>query len=238
MSMSLCGTKRKIADIVNSSITAKDEAGNDDDYDYNITDTEAAVSLIIQCQIIHRLCKGALVHQIYSVLSNKTSVDSEILLLRRNGGIRLLQFELNSAAAIKESQFLMSSEDYKSDLIEMSASAPAHSTLRLSLQRFIPIAHRYLEKLSILESELLAVSPVSSSRGNCGSAGKNSKSDPHLSPENVEELIAVGFLSRRTDNFSSTSKVLWFSHPILRTLRQWIYSTRKDIAVTMLSNSK
>lgn len=235
MSTDLCGSKRKIAEIVKCSTTVVKEAGNDDVDDHNLTDTEAAVSLIIQCQSTHRLCKGALVHQVYSVLSNKTSVDSEILLLRRNGGIRLLQFELNSAAAVKESQFLMSAEDYKSDLNEMSVSAPAHSTLRLSLQRFIPIAYRYFEKLSILETELLE---VSSSRGKSGSAEKNSKLDSQLSPENVEEMIAVGFLSRRTDNFSSTSKVLWFSHPILRTLRQWIYSTRKDITVTMLSNTK
>jgi hypothetical protein len=47
-----------------------------------LTDSELAISAIISSENGVTLCKGALIHQLYAILFNKTAVDKEISFLR------------------------------------------------------------------------------------------------------------------------------------------------------------
>lgn len=214
----------------------------EDDFDFddnlvNLTDTEAAISLVISSEEGHQICKGALIHQLYAVLSNKTTVDVEILKLRQNRGVKLLNFHL-AGASTTESQFVMMSRDYFADLNDKLNATVSDDHLHGSLSRFIPLATKYLDRVSILESDLL----ISNTRVNHG-VGINQETvvahkakcsdvyDDQLSVEDIHNIVTAGFLSKRRDLEASSNKVLWFAHPILGNLRRWIDSSRKEIMV-------
>jgi Serine-threonine protein kinase 19 len=220
------GQKRKVSDVEYSDhVIAKNYPIRDI---CDITDTEAAITAVIQSQTGDQICKGALIHQLYAILSNKTAVDSEISNLRKNGGVKLLQFDLTVSAILKESHFVMLSSDYKSDLENKLKSISPDSALYSCLQRFIPLANKYLNKLSIHESDLLVPCEDSAPLRTAENA---LTLDIPLAASDIQEIIKAGFLCKRTDNASGTSNTLWFSHPLLGRLRQWIYSSRKEITV-------
>jgi hypothetical protein len=205
---------------------------SDDDL-FNITDTEAAITAVVRSQTCHQLCRGALIHQLYAILSNKTFVDTEILALRLKGSIKLLQFDLSGTVAVTESHFVMLCEDYKSDLHDSLNATSTSDSIHGSFRRFIPLALKYLDKMSILESDLLAPNQMNGVRGVLSSTSKKAVSrDDSLSLEDIREMIAAGYLSRRTGNLSTSDNVLWFSHPTLGNVRQWIHSGRKEITVS------
>jgi hypothetical protein len=207
---------------------------SDDDL-FNITDTEAAITAVVRSQTCHQLCRGALIHQLYAILSNKTFVDTEILALRLKGSIKLLQFDLSGTVAATESHFVMLFEDYKSDLHDSLNATSTSDSIHGSFRRFIPLALKYLDKMSILESDLLASDQTNGVKGNLSSTSKkavHTESMTSLSLEDIREMISAGYLSRRTGNLSTSDNVLWFSHPTLGKVRQWIHSGRKEITVS------
>lgn len=223
------GQKRKAAEIDHSEHVIANNYPIGDICD--ITDTEAAITAVIQSQVGDMTCKGALIHQLYAILTNKTSVDSEISNLRKNGGVKLLQFDLTDSAILKESHFVMLSSDYKSDLEDKLKSISPDSVLYSCLQRFIPLANKYLNKLSVHESDLLAPCEDLAS---IHTAENALTPNVPLAASDIQEIIKAGFLCKRTDNASGTSNTLWFSNPILGRLRQWIYSSRKEITVILV----
>lgn len=199
----------------------------------NLTDTEAAISLVVKSEAGEKICRGALIHQLYAVLSNKTAVDIEIMTLRQNRGVKLLHFYLAGQALAIESQFVMLAADYIADLNDkLNATASTYS-LHGSLLRFIPLATKYLDRMSILESDLL-----SSDIGIIHVAATAQKAHPSkfygdpLSTNDVHNIVSAGFLCKRRDLDSTNNNVLWFAHPILAKLRQWIDLSRKEIVVT------
>jgi hypothetical protein len=184
-----------------------------------LTDSEAAITAIISSENGVSLCKGALVHQIYAILSNKTAVDKEISFLRQRKKIKLLQFYLSDTSMAYESQFVMLSATYEADLKDVIESLKPGSVAHESLLQFQTFAMNNLHRVSILESDILV-------------GGKNSdKSGGRLSNIDLQNVIAAGFLCKRRDISSSNNNanVLWFSHPILSSLRRWIESSRKEI---------
>ena len=146
--------KRKLSEDESSTIGPDLEF--DDDL-MNFTDTEAAISAVIRSTQGSQLCKGALVHQLYAILPNKTDVDNEILHLRQSRGIKLLHFNPTGSVLAAESHFVMLSSDYTGDLRNKLDAVAKGSSLHGSLVRFIPFAVKYSDKLSILESELLSI---------------------------------------------------------------------------------
>lgn len=207
---------------------------SDDDL-FNITDTEAAITAVVRSQTCHKLCRGALIHQLYAILSNKTFVDTEILALRLKGSIKLLQFDLSGTVAVTESHFVMLCEDYKSDLHDSLNATSTGDSIHGSFRRFIPLALKYLDKMSILESDLLAPDKTNGIKGDLSSTSKKAvprENMTSLSLEDIREMISAGYLSRRTGNLSTSDNVLWFSHPTLGKVRQWIHSGRKEITVS------
>lgn len=207
---------------------------SDDDL-FNITDTEAAITAVVRSQTCHKLCRGALIHQLYAILSNKTFVDTEILALRLKGSIKLLQFDLSGTVAVTESHFVMLCEDYKSDLHDSLNATSTSDSIHGSFRRFIPLALKYLDKMSILESDLLAPDQRNGVKGGLSSTSKKSAPRDNmnsLSSEDIREMISAGYLSRRTGNLSTSDNILWFSHPTLGNVRQWIHSGRKEITVS------
>ena len=222
-------------------LSSVDSSATEDDFDLddemvNLTDTEAAISLVIRSEKEEMLCKGALIHQLYAVLSNKTAVDVEILKLRQNKGIKLLNFNLAGAASATESQFIMMSRDYTADLNDMLHSTVAGGNLHGSLSRFIPLAMKYLDRVSILESDLLTSNTrvvhgfaVNQGTSKLLEALPSGVCDDQFSVEDIQNIVTAGFLSKRRD--LESAKVLWFAHPILGNLRRWIDSSRKEIMV-------
>lgn len=208
-------------------------AVSDDDL-FNLTDTEAAISAVVRSRACQKTCRGSLIHQLYAILPNKTFVDTEILALRLKGSIKLLQFDLTGTVTVAESHFVMLSQDYKSDLNDSLNATSISDSIRGSFRRFIPLALKYLDKMSILESELLSPKEMNRSESNQSSASKNavSRDNPlSLSPDDIREMISAGYLSRRIGNLSTSDNILWFSHPSLGNLRQWIPLGRKEITV-------
>lgn len=220
------GRKRKASDVDCQTTVSTNNYPIRDICD--ITDTEAAIIAIIQSETAAKTCKGALVHQLYAIFPNKTAVDSEISNLRNNGGVKLLQFDLTDSAVLRESHFVMISSDYKSDLEDKLKSTSTDSALHGCLQRFIPLAYKYLNKLSIHESDLLA--PCEGTAILITDENSVTPNVP-LTASDIQEVVKAGFLCKRTDNASGISNTFWFSHPILGKLRQWIYSSRKEITV-------
>ena len=207
---------------------------SDDDL-FNISDTEAAITAVVRSQTCHKLCRGALIHQLYAILSNKTFVDTEILALRLKRSIKLLQFDLSGTVAATESHFVMICEDYKSDLHDSLNATSTSDSIHGSFRRFIPLALKYLDKMSILESDLLAADQTNGVKGDLSSTSKKTvprENITSLSSEDIREMISAGYLSRRTGNLSTSDNVLWFSHPTLGKVRQWIHSGRKEITVS------
>lgn len=223
------GRKRKLSDVNHSELIIANNRPVRDICD--ITDTEAAITAVIQSQTGDKICNGVLIHQLYAILSNKTSVDSEILNLRKNGGVKLLQFDLTDSAILKESHFVMLSSDYISDLDDKLKSVCPDSALYSCLHRFKPLAIKFLNKLSVHESDLMVPHKDSVPSRIAENA---STSDICLTVIDIQEIIKAGFLCKRTDNASGTSNTLWFSHPTLGRLRQWIYSSRKEITVILI----
>ena len=226
------GEKRKSME---DEVTVKQgiPAISDDDL-FNLTDTEAAISAVVRSQTCQNTCRGSLIHQLYAILPNKTFVDTEILELRLKGSIKLLQFDLTGTVAISESHFVMLSKDYKSYLNDSLNAASISDSNRGSFQRFIPLALKYLDKMSILESDLLSPKEMLRSESHQSLASKKAVAIDNplsLSPDDIREMISAGYLSRRIGNLSTSDNVLWFSHPTLGNLRQWIHVGRKEITV-------
>ena len=239
------GTKRTLTEL-------ESDAGLDDEI-LSLTDTEAAITAIVNSEHGDRPCKGVLVHQLYAMLSNKTAVDTEILTLRQSRSIKLLQFYMSDTASVTESLFVMPSSAYRADLTSVLTASPASSSLHGSLTRFIPLAMKRMDKLSVLESELLAAPSGMEEKGQDMNRSKTSRLLPPsmhdkreekgekdgrgapldvlLSAADIDSIVSAGFLCRRRDLSANTGNVLWFSHPILGSLRQWIDSSRKIILV-------
>ena len=232
--------KRKLSEVESNTVGISSVCEDDDDL-INLTDTEAAISAVIQSEDGAQLCKGALIHQLYAILSNKTDVDNEILNLRSSKGIKLLHFNLAGTAVTTKSHFVMLHADYSADLRNLLETAPEGSSLRSSLIRFIPLAMKYSDKLSILESDLLSAgnglsSTADSSKGRVLSSALPTFSSTlvSLSAIDIQTIVGTGFLCKRRDIDTDTSNVLWFSHPILGKLAQWIDLSRKQIMVILV----
>ena len=106
--MSLSGTKRCREE-------GEDIVATEDDL-FELTDTEAALQLITNSVESRDVPRGAFVHQIYTVLTNKTDVDTTLQWLRTKKSFKVLFCPLDGLSPT-DSQFLvMSLSDYISDL--------------------------------------------------------------------------------------------------------------------------
>ena len=219
--------------------------GSDDRY-YTLTDTEYTIRYILGLipfdfglEIISSSSTfskisdnrnrnvGVFIHQLYSILNNKTHVDTEISDLRRRGIIRVLNFpnivgmNTNNTTNNRNNmstQLLFLSEDYIINLQHFITYMNTSIAVRKSLVKFHHISLKFMSNITILDTELMCTSSSSSSTTTINSSqlltNKNiEKSNYKKSIEEKDSLTMIN----NTQGSSSSSQyhhTNTFSHKI------------------------
>ncbi len=163
--------------------------------------------------------RGVFVHQLFSIVENKTLVHAEVQQLQKNGDLKLL-YCLNQDGP--SNYFIMIMNDYL-----------------WSIQFMIDnLCSKYSSDIDSKKNELYMMRAKSLEKFRTFSLSSKNISIfredilKELSSDEILDILETGFLSYRRDT-TSTEDMYWYSHPSFGYLNEWIRLTREYVKNTI-----
>lgn len=174
-------------------------------------------SSIVNDQLL--IPRGVFLHQLFSIVENKTLVHAEIQQLQKNGVLKLL-YCLNQDGP--SNYFIMIMNDYSGSIQFMIDN--------LYLKYSCDIDSKKKELYKMRAKSLEKFRTYSMSSKNISIFREDILKE--LSSDEILDILESGFLSYRRDT-TSTEDMYWYSHPSFGYLNEWIKLTRDYVNNTI-----